>query len=384
MRRNHGDGHGADRRHVRPEEDLRYEQARVGQDLALHVDRHQHEVRRRQREDGGQEEEGVLDPRLEELRGRRADQGADQPADAGGCADHDAALGERAVLVAQHEGADPVGHAADGEAVADQPGRGDHVMRIGEDGHHLRGAILRGLLLPRSVFGGRLRVVDAPRRVADPQNEVRRDQPRDTAHIEGHPPAVRVADGGADAVAQRAAYGYGQEEDGVRRVAVPLRVEVPDHGRRDGAVGGLPDAHERPEQDQRREVPRGARRERAYGPDDDARAEDHAPVHEVLVRQHAHHHRENHVDKGHACGRQGRLSVREVQVLLDQLLHGARDIAVYVVQEVDGCEHQQRVPGALLAPVRPVGPQRRGQEPHGGEERRPPAPQREPALDPDA
>ena len=62
--------------------------------------------------------------------------------------------------------------------------------------------------------------------------------------VEGDPPAVGLAQATPDGVAQRAADGYGEGEETDDEGALVVGVEVEEHWRGDGRVGGLADPHQ--------------------------------------------------------------------------------------------------------------------------------------------
>mmetsp|Transcript_126508 Transcript_126508/g.393785 ORF Transcript_126508/g.393785 Transcript_126508/m.393785 type:complete len:288 (+) Transcript_126508:785-1648(+) len=218
-------------------------------------------------------------------------------------------------------------------------------------------------------------IIDPGTRVVQGKHEARDQNPREPADEERNAPALPGAQQRAGDEAQRAADGRREVEEHEGQVALGDGVEVGDHGERHGREGGLADPDEGPEDQKFHEGPSEACQGRGQGPEGDADSEEPAPVHDAHVGNPAADQRCDHVDDDHARGRQRRLRVREVEVPLQEALHGARHVAVGEVQEVDARQHDQRSPCPLLPPIRVLRRQRlpQAKRPHDGLQGRPAA-----------
>ena len=147
--------------------------------------------------------------------------------------------------------------------------------------------------------------------------------------------ASHVAEGGAD--------GNRDVEDGEDAIAVALGIEVGDHCRRENAEGGFADADdgvaevERPVAVDPRGAERGEAPEHGAGDDEGLAA--------IAVAEPAGERRGQHVDEEHGGGERAHLLAGGVEFILNQGEFAGEDVAVDVVEQVEGDEEDQRGEG---------------------------------------
>ena len=205
-----------------------------------------------------------------------------------------------------------------------------------------------------AVEGGADVVAGAALGFAAPEAIERRDDEAGNGADEERPaPAPAGAELAAGQVAQGRADGNGQIEDGEDAVAVALGIEVGQHGGGEDAEGGLADADDRPG---------GCRGPVAVDPDGgqrgqapENRAGDDQRLAREAVAEPAGERRGEHIEEEERGGQRAHLLVGGVEFALDQREFAGKDVAVDVVEQVEGDEQQQRPLGGGEAGARRTG-----------------------------
>ncbi len=289
--------------------------------------------------DGGDEVERFRRVARPELGDGAAEDGSTEAGEDGDCAHEEARGAEGSAVDAMEERGHPPGDAAEREGdrgVSEDGGEIGRIVEEREDGLLLCAGFGEFGLgeFCRGAFG-----LGAFGFLHDRGDEEGDEDSGDGGDDEAPSPAEVLGDGAADEIAERRADRDGDVEEGEDAIAAGGGVEVGEHGGGEDAEGGLADAEGGVAEVEGGEGVDGCGEEVDAAPEEGG-DDDHGFAGEAVAEP-AGDRRGGHVGDHEPEGERADLGVGEVELAFDLLLNSGEDVAIDVVDEVEGGEEDE-------------------------------------------
>jgi hypothetical protein len=279
--------------------------------------------------DGGNEIEGFGIRARPFLRDDAAGDGASEAGDYGDGSHEECGGGLAAAVDALEERWHPPGDASEGEGDGGVAEDGAEIGLVPDEGEDCV-FFEFGLVVLAGSAGGFLH---------EEGYENRDDCAGDCGDDEGHAPAEVFTYGASDEIAEGCAYWDGHVEDGEDAVALVFGVEVREDGGGEDAETGFANAEGRVA-DVERVVGVDGRGEEVDAAPEKSGDDDHGLARETVAQPSGDGRRE-HVGEHEPESERADLGVGDVELAFDLLLHTGQDVAVDVVDEVEGGEEDE-------------------------------------------